>query len=206
MANKDRFNFDSIEEDTQLRNISVQTVSNRDSFEISAEKVEQSEAPQIEDAYQLYEINTSADDTEIEQTSIEFEVNRSFAENYDNITLARHNDGWEQLPTKPVETTGEKWLYQASSTGFSYYAVQGINNQETGDTENNSDTNQTREGGEDNQTEQPENQTPQQNTDQTKDSVNEGYGQSDITLWFILPAVAVILLITYFGYSVRKKS
>jgi hypothetical protein len=97
-------------------------------------------------------------------------------------------------------------LYQASSTGFSYYAVQGINNQETGDTENNSDTNQTREGGEDNQTEQPENQTPQQNTDQTKDSVNEGYGQSDITLWFILPAVAVILLITYFGYSVRKKS
>jgi PGF-pre-PGF domain-containing protein len=152
-TDKNRFTFDTINEETGLQEVTVNTGENRSSFRIDTEKLDDTPSRlQRENQYSLYSINTSAPGNEITSTRIRFEVNQSFANKYDQVVLSRFEDGdWNELPTRPVEQTGDTWLYEADSTGFSYYTVTGENTQQP----------ETNTGTEDNQTgsEQEENQT-----------------------------------------------
>ena len=61
---------------------------------------------------------------------IRFEVNQSFATQYDRTVLSRYKDGWKDHDTTPVESTGDKWTYETSTSGLSYYIVKGENQSE----------------------------------------------------------------------------
>jgi PGF-pre-PGF domain-containing protein len=112
---------------TSVQTITVETAENQTSFEITVEKYSEKpdDVEEAEDTYNYLEIDVSASDEEIQNTSIEFSVNRSFAENHDVILSRHHNQVWNDLPTRPVEQEGKEWTYKASSSGFSYYAVRG---------------------------------------------------------------------------------
>ncbi len=92
----------------------------------------QSEIPQdIDNVYAVYRIKTGETiDDQIASINIRFKVNRSFAEQYDEIVMSRYDNGWKDLQTTRIDAIGGKWMYQATSTGFSYYAVRGENHEE----------------------------------------------------------------------------
>lgn len=160
-VDKNKFEFDKISSDLDVENISVQTKSNHSSFEVSIETAKNPSVPSLEDSYEIYEINTSLKDSEIEEAVLHFSVNSSFVESYDEIVLSRYTSEWRDLPTEVVKSENSKWTYKASSSGFSYYAVRGKVNQEdnTTEKENNStkESNQTQEdtGTESNQQKDP---------------------------------------------------
>jgi PGF-pre-PGF domain-containing protein len=132
-VDSNRFSFDSIKESIGLETVTVETEENRSSFNIEVRRLKDVPSNlQLQDQYSLYSINTSAQDNEIQSTTIQFAVNRSFATQYDQVVLSRYQDSqWNDLSTRPVEQTGKEWLYEASASGFSYYTIKGENTETT---------------------------------------------------------------------------
>ena len=190
-TNKKKFST-SPKPETTVRNITVETVENQTNFEITVEKY--SEKPDsvddAENTHTYLEINVSASDDDIQNTSIEFSVNRSFAENHTIVLSRHHNQVWNDLPTRPVEQEGEEWTYKASSTGFSYYAVRGTEKNEEQE-ENQIQNNQTTEANETSQTELQSNET--------EDVENQSSTQSQETSRETVPQTALIAVFVMIG-------
>ena len=132
-ANRDQFSFESIDEAVGVRSVTVSTARNLSSFSLSVTRMETKPSlPELpENAYQFYGF-TAENENEISSTEIEFEVNRSFAERYDEIIVSHYENGWKDLPTTRVDSAGSTWIYKAETTGFSYYLVRG-QDRKTGD-------------------------------------------------------------------------
>lgn len=206
-VNKTNFNLEP-DTETTVENITVETTENQSSFEISVEKLGEKpeEVEELENSYNYLEIEVSASDEEIQDTNIEFTVDQSFASNYDNITLSRYNNGWNDLPTRPVETSGDTWTYEANNNGFSYYSVRGVNNQQEDDnqTQDNRTNNEEQPSTTEPDTDQTQNGTNQ--TDQTDDKeTREGLTQSE-RLLAILGIIGFILLTIYLMYVKKKQN
>lgn len=91
-------------------------------------------APAAE-TYQYLSINASGlNDTAIERAAIRFSVNASWIQdntiNRSTITLERFHDGsWETLDTTYHGKNSTRYRFTAATPGFSYFAVQGQQNQ-----------------------------------------------------------------------------
>lgn len=213
-TDKKNFEFNDIQPDIEVTNISVNTRENQSNFEVKVEKIQdKSSAPSIDNSYAIYEINTSASDNEISSTSIRFQVNQSYASNYDNISLQRYQDmEWNQLPTQPVKQEGRKWLYEASSTGFSYYAVTGENQTTNTEpdgqeidgrnaTETDPGENRTEDDSSNQNQENPTQQQEETGNESSTSTVQEHGDQSLVTEGLITAAVLLLLAaISFFGY------
>ena len=202
-ANTNRFTFDSIDEKLGLEEVTVETQQNQSNFKITVQKPRNtSSIPRTDNQYTLYQINTSTPDQEITDTRVRFQVNQSFATQYDQIVLSRYqNRRWNDLPTQPVETKGETWLYEASSTGFSYYTVKG-KNQETPDNQSTQNqSNQTQQQG--NQISEETTTTPENETRDTTPEPQEGSPWLLITAGIIFCLTAATVA-SYLYYRNRK--
>ncbi|MFB6241532.1 MAG: PGF-pre-PGF domain-containing protein [Candidatus Nanosalina sp.] len=121
---------------------------------LGARKPEQVPEPASENVYTYQEISTSLNDTEIDAAEIDFRVNRSWLEQRnatpEEVVMKRYSSKpsedqnrrmeryqeWENLPTRHINSTENFHNFEASSSGFSYYAValedqQGKGNQTT---------------------------------------------------------------------------
>jgi len=82
----------------------------------------------IGNAYQYIEIKTvGISDNDIRNVRIEFKVNNSWFidNNFDAETAAlnRYSDGWKKLSTKKLRESSTKVSYEATSPGFSLFAI-----------------------------------------------------------------------------------
>jgi PGF-pre-PGF domain-containing protein len=143
-ANRDRFSFESIDEAVGVRSVAVSTDRNLSGFSLSVTRMEtEPSLPELpENAYQFYEF-TAENEEEITSTEIEFRVEKSFADEHDEIIVSHYENGWKDLPTTRVDSTGSTWIYKTSANGFSYYAVRGENQVED-ENQNTGSQNQTR--------------------------------------------------------------
>ncbi len=82
------------------------------------------EPPRLVQSYFSVEASGS-----IESAKIQFRVSKEWAEqnfvDEGSIKLLRLNGGWQELPTKLVQTTDFYLYYEAESPGFSVFAVAG---------------------------------------------------------------------------------
>ncbi|MFB6145739.1 MAG: PGF-pre-PGF domain-containing protein [Candidatus Nanohaloarchaea archaeon] len=81
-----------------------------------------------ENIYSYHQINTSLNDTEVKTAQIDFTVNQTWMEKRNaskgSVVMKRFDEGnWTNLQTRYINTTGNQLNFQASTTGFSYYAV-----------------------------------------------------------------------------------
>jgi len=141
LVNRSSFSFEDIDPAIGIQSVEVNTNARRAEFAVCAGTVENISARDFEkpaDTYVVYQLKVDeGSETAIESATIRFEVNTSFAKRYDHIVLSRYQNGWEDLDTTVIDSSGEKRIYEATTSGFSYYAVRGENqaeNQSTGST------------------------------------------------------------------------
>ena len=82
----------------------------------------------IENAYQYIEVETDGiTDNDINNVKINFKVNNSWfiINNFDaeSAVLNRYSGGWNKLTTKKVSESSSKVSYEATSPGFSLFAI-----------------------------------------------------------------------------------
>jgi PGF-pre-PGF domain-containing protein len=80
------------------------------------------------DVYNYQEINTSINDSEVDLAEIDFSVNKSWVDernrSKDDVVMKRfNNNNWKSLETRYLNETDDQYNFEASSEGFSYYAV-----------------------------------------------------------------------------------
>ena len=138
LVNRSEFVFDNTNSEIGIQRIEVSTQANRSEFAVCTGRLENVSAQGFEkptNTYAVYQFEVNqASETEIKSATIQFEVNQSFATQYDRTVLSRYNDGWKYIDTTLIESTGEKWLYEAIVPRFSYYAVRGENQSENRNT------------------------------------------------------------------------
>jgi PGF-pre-PGF domain-containing protein len=141
LVNRTQFTANNINPKLELNEITVTTLQREDSLRI-ATGTQRVKAPITDNIYRYYDIKTDTDG--ISSAEIVFKVNQSFAQQYDEITLARYNNGWNNLPTTKLREEDDKTVYRAKSNGLSYFAVKGVNQRQEApadnQTENNTDT------------------------------------------------------------------
>ena len=81
-----------------------------------------------QNVYSYQEINTSINDSEVDLAEVDFSVNKSWVDernrSKDEVVMKRfNNDSWESLDTRYLNETDDEYNFEASSEGFSYYAV-----------------------------------------------------------------------------------
>jgi len=83
--------------------------------------------PDIDNAYKFMQIISNVDDDTIAEGIIEFKVSQSWIKDNvaseDGIRLYRYEDGWKQLTTVRVAEDSEYVYYEATTPGFSYFAI-----------------------------------------------------------------------------------
>ena len=146
LVNRSEFVFNNIDPAIDIQHVEVNTQARRSEFAVCTGTIENLTATDFEapaNAYIVYQFEVDIESGhEIEAATIRFEVNQSFAEQYDRIVLSRYKGGWKNLDTTLVESNGEKGVYEAVASGFSYYAVRGENQAED-ENQSNSSQNQT---------------------------------------------------------------
>ncbi|MBU3905145.1 MAG: PGF-pre-PGF domain-containing protein [Nanoarchaeota archaeon] len=74
-------------------------------------------------------VQTRMEDEDISKVKIQFKVAKSWVEfneiDLDTIVMKRWNEGWEKLSTKQVSDDSTNYLFEATSTGFSYFIIEG---------------------------------------------------------------------------------
>lgn len=80
------------------------------------------------DVYSYQEISVDGvEDDDISESTVNFRVKKSFLEERDrsaeDVVMKRYNQGWDELETRIDEELEDAYRFEASSTGFSYYAV-----------------------------------------------------------------------------------
>lgn len=129
-TNKTRFTLETSKPGLDLKKVTVQTRKSQPSFSIQLKQHpdKPTPVPRTDNAYTYFQIETPGTrDAEIKSTTIRFTVNKTWAQQYQEVVTARleNNDEWNQLPAQPIEKNGRKWTYEASTTGFSYYTIIG---------------------------------------------------------------------------------
>ncbi|MDY6778290.1 MAG: PGF-pre-PGF domain-containing protein, partial [Candidatus Nanohaloarchaea archaeon] len=149
-VNRSRFTLVDQQQETGVKSVQVTVAQPLQEFRLRVTRLDgkPSRVEPVSRPYRFWEITQEGTtDNAIVNTTITFEVNQSFARRVDRVALARYRNStgtWEELPTDPVNTTGQSWIYRATSTGFSYYAAIGINEtQPQNVTDNRTDQNQT---------------------------------------------------------------
>jgi len=100
-------------------------------------------------AYRFMDIEAeNLNDTTTEEATIQFDVNTSWINDNDinvsTVRLERYTDNaWEKLPTEHIEQTGDKHIFNATTPGFSYFAVATEQDQTNDDGTETNDTSQT---------------------------------------------------------------
>ena len=100
-----------------------------ESVTITIRSLEENDASStIDNAYQYLEVETDGiTDDDIGNVIIEFKINNSWFDenNFDAETVAlnRYNNGWKKLSTKKISESESKTSYQATSPGFSLFAI-----------------------------------------------------------------------------------
>jgi PGF-pre-PGF domain-containing protein len=84
-------------------------------------------------SYGYMKIDSNINDTTTANATIQFNVRRNWVRtndiNVSSIRLSRYTEGnWNRLPTVPVNVTGDRLTFNATSPGFSYFAVSGDEN------------------------------------------------------------------------------
>lgn len=101
-TSKDRFSFESIDEDVGVRSVSVFTDRNLTGFEITVSRLnEEPDLPDLpENTYNFYEFTVGENEDSFASTEVRFSVDRSFAEEHDDIVISRYDNSWEDLQTE----------------------------------------------------------------------------------------------------------
>jgi PGF-pre-PGF domain-containing protein len=128
-------NVDPVSDRTPVKRIRISSgasgevsVSVRDAGREKPDQVPEPASDDEENVYGYQEINTSINDSEVEAAEIDFSVNRSWLNDRnrtkDEVRMKRYNGtDWESLPTRHINSTESAHNFEASSTGFSYYAI-----------------------------------------------------------------------------------
>ncbi len=126
-----------LENSTQsnIKSLSVKTKNTQTNVTISVQTLDskptETEEYAISGAEQVYsylEFTSSISDDDLEEVKIEFQLPKSWLEE-NNLTtsqvrLARfHNNEWVTLSTSFVSEDSENYYFEATSPGFSYYAI-----------------------------------------------------------------------------------
>lgn len=126
---KQQSSFSLRPEDVEgISELKVNTSSNQSQFEMRVERlnVKPESIPATSSVYSYYDIEVSAKDQDIEQSSIIFNVNESFAKSHEVVLRRFKNNKWISLEHGLIAKEDGIWKYKASTTGFSYYAIAGV--------------------------------------------------------------------------------
>lgn len=92
--------------------------------------------PSLDNVYRYYAFTPSrvaSDD--ITAVTLTFAVDAGFAEQYDEMVMSRYDGAWTALPTDPASRSGDRWEYEATTDGFSAFAVHGVDEPEPAEPE-----------------------------------------------------------------------
>jgi PGF-pre-PGF domain-containing protein len=121
-------------EPAPVESVSFTSETEADSAEVSVSDLGSDSPDSVEEqvggtVYSYQEINVEGvEDEDISTASIGFQVEKSFLEQNDrepeDVVMERYNgDSWEQLDTRLDEELNNSFRFEASSTGFSFYAI-----------------------------------------------------------------------------------
>lgn len=118
--------------ESSVRNVKIYSEASGD-VSVSVSNIKKERPSQINDeasreVYGYQEINTSIEDSDIGVAKIDFSVNKSWIDeperNKYNVVMKRFSDdGWENLTTRYINSTDDQYNFDASSEGFSYFAI-----------------------------------------------------------------------------------
>lgn len=96
----------------------------------SGERPDGADSDPSNEVYRFVELNpVNISDSDIENVTFEFQVNRSWVEDSriadDSVRLMRYSDGWEELSTSRTGGSSDYFYYEAESSGFSVFAITG---------------------------------------------------------------------------------
>jgi PGF-pre-PGF domain-containing protein len=178
--------------DTAVKAVSFTSMSSADDVELSVRGLEGKPEDLPEAATKVHsyqEVNLSGlSDSEVEGVSFNFTVEKDFIDENDattgDVEMKRYSDaGWNSLETVMREDMGDTYSFEASSSGFSYYAVSLREEDETQQEQDGLDQNQT-----------------QQNETTPKDEEEDKEGKGDLNLMIIGLVILLGLLVALIYY------
>ena len=117
---------------SSVKNIRISSEASGE-VSVSMRDVGREKPPQVpeeasKEVYSYQEINTSINDSEVDLAEIDFSVNKSWINernrSREDVVMKRFSNGsWESLDTSYINSTDDEFNFEASSEGFSYYAV-----------------------------------------------------------------------------------
>ena len=123
---------DPTSEKSSVKNIRISSEASGE-VSVSMRDVGREKPPQVpeeasKEVYSYQEINTSINDSEVDLAEIDFSVNKSWINernrSREDVVMKRFSNGsWESLDTSYINSTDDEFNFEASSEGFSYYAV-----------------------------------------------------------------------------------
>jgi PGF-pre-PGF domain-containing protein len=123
-----------VEKDIAMKKIEIKVKNRVVNAQITVTKLDTKPATIVHEitgkVYQYLEITTNnIEDDNIEEASIQFEVSKSWINenNIDSTTvkLYRYTTTWEALDTTLVNETTDSYVYEATTPGFSTFAIGG---------------------------------------------------------------------------------
>lgn len=107
----------------------------------------------LDDVYRYYTFTPEGLSSEdITTVTLTVAVNTSFTEQYEDITVKRYQDRWQDMGATLVDATDDTRVYETTTDGFSHYAVTGIaphDDEEPDDTDTDPDPPENGENGDD---------------------------------------------------------
>ncbi len=123
----------SDDEDSTVESVSFTSSSDADSATVTVDDLGSQEPRNVErpsrDVYGYQNISVSGvEEEDITESNITFTVNRSYLDQRnrttDDVVLQRYVDGsWQELETRFLEQVGNRYRFQARTTGYSIYAI-----------------------------------------------------------------------------------
>jgi PGF-pre-PGF domain-containing protein len=182
--------------DTAVKAVSFTSRSSAEDVEVSVRGLE-GKPEGLPDAatrvHSYQEINLSGlSDSEVEGVSFNFTVEKDFIDENDattgDVVMKRYSDaGWDSVETVMREDMGDTYSFEASSSGFSYYAVSLREEDETQQEQDGLDQNQT-----------------QQNETTPRDEEEDKDGKGDLNL-MIIGLVILLGLLAALVYYFREE-
>ncbi|MBN1157512.1 PGF-pre-PGF domain-containing protein [Candidatus Woesearchaeota archaeon] len=114
----------------------LKSSTSQPSFEINSLRSKPSDLKDLKNAYKYLEIMATRISENLDSATITFKVPSSWASTMQSVDLYRYVSGqWAKLPTGFVGYDGNFVVYEAKTTGFSYFAIGGVEKQATVQTE-----------------------------------------------------------------------
>jgi len=136
-SNKVTFVFDSVSveegiefnisnENIPVSNVEIYVNEELSNVKVKVEYVEEVDFD-LENVYKYLDIETINFGEEVVESEIEFFVPADWRNDYDEVVMYRYVDSWEELETTYLRKEKDSYYYKAVTSGFSYFAIVGVN-------------------------------------------------------------------------------